>query len=134
MTTPPITPAEPQALREGLRQLGFYGLLEHWEAVAFAAWLPELVAWEQASRQRRSLERRLRNARLGRFKPLADFDRSGPKKIDREQIEDLLTLRFPARGLFPSLRSHSTEIQLSDLRGPPREVPLESPIPSPEGT
>ena len=94
MTTPPTTPADPQALRERLRQLGFYGLLEHWDAVHGAAWLPELLAWEQASRQRRSLERRLRNARLGRFKLLADFDWAWPKKLDREQIEDLLNLRF----------------------------------------
>ena len=99
MTTPPTTtPADPQALQERLRQLGFYGLLEHWDAVHGAAWLPELVGWEQASRQRRSLERRLRNARLGRFKPLADFDWSWPKKIDREQIEDLSSLRFLEEG------------------------------------
>jgi len=94
MTTPPTTPADPQALRERLRQLGFYGLLEHWDAVHGAGWLPELVAWEQSERQRRSLERRLRNARLGRFKLLADFDWAWPKKLDREQIEDLLNLRF----------------------------------------
>src|SRR3989304_1282597 len=67
MTTPPTTPADPQALR------GFYGLLEHWDAVHGAGWLPELVAWEQSERQRRSLERRLRNARLGRFQLLADL-------------------------------------------------------------
>jgi DNA replication protein DnaC len=94
MTTPPTTPADPQALRERLRQLGFYGLLEHWDAVHGAGWLPELVVWEQSERQRRSLERRLRNARLGRFKLLADFDWAWPKKLDREQIEDLLNLRF----------------------------------------
>src|SRR3972149_5224239 len=95
MTTPPTTtPADPQALQERLRQLGFYGLLEHWDAVHGAAWLPELRAWGQAPPQRRSLERRLRNARLGRFKPLADFGWSWPKKIDREQIEDLSSLRF----------------------------------------
>jgi DNA replication protein DnaC len=94
MTQPPTTPADPHDLRERLRQLGFHGLLAHWDAVHQADWLPQLVTFEQSERQRRSLERRLRNARLGRFKPLADFDWAWPKKIDREQIEDLLQLRF----------------------------------------
>ena len=47
---------------------------------------------------RRSLERRLAQARLGRFKPLADFDWHWPKKIDRPLIERALTLDFLARG------------------------------------
>jgi DNA replication protein DnaC len=94
MTTPPTTPVDPKILRERVRQLGLHGLLEHWDAVHDADWIPKLVAWEQSERQRRSLERRLRNARLGRFKPLSDFDWAWPKKIDREHIEDLLQLRF----------------------------------------
>jgi DNA replication protein DnaC len=91
MTT---SPAELPALHERLRRLGLHGLLEHWDAVHSAPWLPDLLAWEESERQRRSLERRLRNARLGRFKLLADFDWSWPQKIDRAQIEDLLHLRF----------------------------------------
>lgn len=37
---------------------------------------------------------RLWRARLGTFKPLADFDWTWPKKIDRAQIEDLLRLEW----------------------------------------
>ena len=45
---------------------------------------------------RRSLERRLAQACLGRFKPLADFERNWPKKIDRPLIERALSLDFLA--------------------------------------
>jgi DNA replication protein DnaC len=38
--------------------------------------------------------RRVRNARVGRFKPLADFDWSWPRAIDRAQVEDLFELPF----------------------------------------
>ncbi len=44
----------------------------------------------------RSLQRRLTQARLGRFKLLADFDWNWPKKIDRPLIERAFTLEFLA--------------------------------------
>jgi DNA replication protein DnaC len=47
-------------------------------------------------RARRSLERRLSRSRLGRFKPMADFDWSWPGKIDRDRIEGALRLDFLA--------------------------------------
>jgi DNA replication protein DnaC len=40
------------------------------------------------------LERRLRFARLGAFKPLCDFDWQWPKKIDRSAVEELCSLDF----------------------------------------
>jgi DNA replication protein DnaC len=89
---------DPKELQSRLKQLGFHGLLAHWEEIHNAPWLSSLLAWEEAERQRRSLERRLSNARLGRFKPMADFDWSWPRKIDRAQIEDLMTLRFLDEG------------------------------------
>jgi len=91
---PPTATPDPQRLA----RLGLHGLLAHWEEIQEAPWLADLLAWEETERQRRSLERRLRNARLGRFKPLADFDWAWPQKIDRAQIEDLGTLRFLAEG------------------------------------
>lgn len=84
----------PSDLREPLKQLGLHGLLLHWDEVKDAEWLPWLVEVEGIERQRRSLERRIRNAKLGRFKPMADFDWSWPKHIDRAQVEDLLQLEF----------------------------------------
>jgi hypothetical protein len=47
-----------------------------------------------AERGRRSLERRLRAAHIGRFKPLADFDWVWPRSIDRGAVEELMTLDF----------------------------------------
>ena len=47
-----------------------------------------------AKRKRRSLERRLTNARIGAFKPIADFDWTWPKRIDRPLIEELFSLAF----------------------------------------
>jgi DNA replication protein DnaC len=40
------------------------------------------------------LERRVRRARLGAFKAMADFDWAWPQKIDRDHVEDLLQLGF----------------------------------------
>jgi DNA replication protein DnaC len=60
--------------------------------------LEEVVRAESQDRARRSLERRLRNARLGRFKQIADFDWNWPKKIDRSLIESALSLDFISEG------------------------------------
>ena len=49
--------------------------------------LEEVARTETQDLARRSLERRLAQARLGRFKPLADFEWTWPKKIDRPLIE-----------------------------------------------
>lgn len=76
--------------------LNLHGLLAHWHEVSEQTWLPQLLAWEHEERTRRGLERRLRSARLGTYKPLADFDWTWPKKIDRLQIEDLFRLDWLA--------------------------------------
>jgi DNA replication protein DnaC len=60
--------------------------------------LEELSRLELAERARRSVERRLGGAHLGRFKPMADFDWKWPKKIDREAVERSLALGFVERG------------------------------------
>lgn len=52
--------------------------------------LEELVRQELQERERRSLERRLRAAHLGRFKPIDEFDWSWPTKIDRTVIDRAL--------------------------------------------
>lgn len=90
MTTAPTDTELPQALR----RRGLHGLLARGEEVRHLEWLPRLVDYEQAERQRRSLARRLRFARLGAFKPLCDFDWQWPKKIDRLAIEELTALEF----------------------------------------
>lgn len=58
-----------------------------------------LVSVEEAERQRRSLERRIRGAKIGGFKPISDFDWSWPKTIDRDALEELFSLGFIAEGM-----------------------------------
>ena len=60
--------------------------------------LEEIARSETEDWARRSLERRLAQARLRRFKPMADFEWTWPKKIDRPLIERALTLDFLTRG------------------------------------
>jgi DNA replication protein DnaC len=81
-------------LRKRADSLGLYGLLLHWDEIREADWLPWLLEVEEDERQRRSLERRIRNGKLGRFKPMADFDWAWPETIDRVQVEALLRLEF----------------------------------------
>jgi DNA replication protein DnaC len=87
-------------LRRRAHDLGLHGLLDHIDELTTKqlAWLATVIEWEENERQRRSLERRLRNARLGSFKMIADFDWAWPKKCDREAIEDVLKLRFVTEG------------------------------------
>jgi DNA replication protein DnaC len=40
------------------------------------------------------MERRLHSARIGRFKPLVDYDWSWPEQIDQGAVSDLMTLQF----------------------------------------
>jgi DNA replication protein DnaC len=87
-----ITTDNPLLLRA--KALKLYGLLAHWDEVAGAAWIEPLIQWEEQERARRSLERRLGSAHLGRFRPLADFDWDWPKRCDREAIEELMGLAF----------------------------------------
>ncbi len=88
----PTIPDEP--LRELARSLGFYALVDDWGTYREQPWLEQLLRKEEAERKRRSLERRIRTSRVGLFKSIADFDFSWPQRIDREQIQDLLTLQF----------------------------------------
>jgi len=60
--------------------------------------LEEIARSEIQDATRRSLERRLALAKLGRFKPMADFEWNWPKQIDRPLIERALTLDFLTRG------------------------------------
>ena len=93
MTTTTANPS-PEDFRRRLEALGLRGLLDNWDEFQSAAWLPRLIEIEEKDRARRGLERRLRNAKLGRFKPFVDFDASWPTKIDQEQLQDIFSLGF----------------------------------------
>ena len=84
----------PDQLAERARRLGLYGLLARWQELGDQLWVPTLIDCEEAERSRRSLERRIRTSKVGRFRPIADFDWSWPDKIDRPLIEELMQLGF----------------------------------------
>ena len=85
--------------RTRLEELGLHGLAEQYDAIADAEWLPWLLDQEQQDRQRRGLERRRKMARLGRFKPIADYDWEWPERLDRKLVDELFTLAFVGQGL-----------------------------------
>jgi DNA replication protein DnaC len=80
--------------RERATALRLNGLLAHWPEVVTADWLAPLLQWEEEERSRRSLERRLASAHIGRFKLLADFDWAWPTRCDRGSVEALMALEF----------------------------------------
>jgi len=86
---------DPQ-LRDRAAALRLPGLLAHWNEAIVAPWLPLLLDWEETERARRSMEGRVRRARIGPFKPLVDFDWSWPTKCDRSTVEELMSLDFLA--------------------------------------
>ncbi len=88
------TTRPPNDLLRRAKELGLHGLVTNFAKVGNEPWLPDLIAWEEQERARRSLERRIKNAKLGSFKPMADFDFDWPTFIDREQISDLFTLAW----------------------------------------
>jgi DNA replication protein DnaC len=83
-----------EALRRRAEALHLHGLLAHWQELADSPWIEPLLTWEETERARRSLERRLSSAHIGRFKPLADFDWNWPEHCDRLAITELMSLEF----------------------------------------
>jgi DNA replication protein DnaC len=86
------------SLRDRAQHLRLKGLLSHWDEIANEPWVASLIAWEQEERGRLSLERRITAAKIGAFKPMADFDWSWPKRIDRELVTDFFTFGFLTEG------------------------------------
>lgn len=85
-------------LQKRLRTLNLLGLAARLDEVRAEPWLSRVIQIEDEERQHRGLDRRMKNSRLGRFKPIADYDWGWPKSVDREAIEGLFTLRFVDEG------------------------------------
>ena len=83
-----------EVLRNRAKALRLHGLLAHWEEAMAGGWAQRIIEWEEEERARRSLERRLQAAHIGRFKPLCDFDWNWPKRCDRAVVEALMSLEF----------------------------------------
>lgn len=82
------------SLLQRAKALKLFGCIAHFEEMQETHFLERLITWEEEERSRRSLERRLSSARIGRFNPLINFDWNWPKKCDREVIEEWMQLEF----------------------------------------
>ena len=89
-----------QQVIDSLEALRFYGLSAHFDQLRPTehSFVRRMLRWEEEERRRRSLEKRLKVARLGNFKQVVDFDWSWPKKCDRVLVDDLLKLEFIQEG------------------------------------
>ena len=85
-----------EQLKQQAIELRLHGLQLHWQELKEEHYslLSKLLSWELDVRQQRSLERRLNSAKLGRFKPLNEFDWQWPTKIDSKAIHALMQLEF----------------------------------------
>jgi DNA replication protein DnaC len=103
MSFPVPTTTRTPELREQLAQVGLLALAECSEDFLARASkgrfsarqvVEEIVRLELTEGAKRSLKRRLERSRIGRFKPMADFDWNWAKKIERDVLERALTLDF----------------------------------------
>jgi DNA replication protein DnaC len=83
-----------EELRALASKLGFHGIARHWDEYSKLSWVAELLIMEQKEKEVRNLDARLKEAKIGSFKPMAEFDWDWPASIDRAQIEELFTLDF----------------------------------------
>ena len=90
-------------LLQRAKALKLYGLVENWDEVQQASWLKDLIEWEEVYRTAKSLDNRLRSAKIGNFKTLDAFDWDWPKKCDRQAIEQLMSLTFLKSATNPIL-------------------------------
>ena len=83
-----------EELKAKAKELGLHAIVTRWSEYHNQPWLPILLQQETEERTQRSMERRIKEAKLGQFKPMSEFDWTWPKKIDRELIEELFSLQF----------------------------------------
>ncbi len=87
---------EQEQLKQQASELKLHGLIAHWHEITeeqqpcLAQWL----TWELTERKQRSLDRRLSSAKLGRFKPLTEFNWQWPTKVDQQSVHQWMQLGF----------------------------------------
>jgi DNA replication protein DnaC len=100
-----MTPSDQTQLDVQLQRLHLQYMQSNYQALARKAaeqqrshldYLAQLVEGEFTTREMRSIERRIKNARFPVRKTLDDFQWSWPKKINRLQIQHLFRLGFIA--------------------------------------
>src|SRR5262245_17545638 len=100
-----MTPSDLQRLDAQLDRLYLSHVKNHYQDLADKAaqrqlahveYLAQLIEGEATVRENRAIERRIRQARFPVLKTIEDFQWSWPKKINRPQIQNLLSLAFIA--------------------------------------
>jgi DNA replication protein DnaC len=88
-------------IQKDLNYLRLYYTAEHFEKIIRdnshnnqATFLENLIRLEIVEKKSRSIQQRMRNAKLGRFEKMNQFDWNWPKEIDRDRIESMLNLEF----------------------------------------
>lgn len=91
-----MTMTDPTLAKQQAAEIKLYGLLANWHQLneTQLSWLIIWFTWEIAERKKRGLERRLRSAKIGKFKSLVDFNWQWPDKIDQQSIAALMQLDF----------------------------------------
>lgn len=96
-------PGQGESLLKALFAIGLRYLPEHLDdflaRATRASWTPmqlveEIARHESNEKALRSLQSRMRQAQIGRVKPMADFDWDWPQKINRTLVEELFSLDF----------------------------------------
>jgi len=100
-----MIPSDLTRLDAQLHRLQLHYMKSHYQTLATKAaeqqrshldYLEQLVEGEATTRENRSIERRIKNARFPVLKTLDDFQWRWPKKINRPQIQNLFRLAFIA--------------------------------------
>jgi DNA replication protein DnaC len=91
-------PPDREALADRLKKIGLHGIAASLGGMADLAPVVDLVGLEETDRRKRSYERRLRHARIGAFKSMADYDWRWPSRVDRVALDELFTLGFVEEG------------------------------------
>ena len=90
-------------LKESLKKLRLNYLAENYEEfisganktkITASGLIDRIVNLETVEKARRGTERRVRAAKLGRFKHLSNFDWNWPKGITKDQVDDLIKSDF----------------------------------------
>jgi len=98
-----VTTITTDELKNRFQKLGFHYLADHVADFCAGAAKKKLSAYElveqlayleQQERMHRGSLRRVNAAVLGRYRPLSEFDWAWPKKINRDAIDELMTLKF----------------------------------------
>jgi len=88
---------ESHPLYQRAKRLGLFAILEDFNLYVKEPWLPLFVDHEERIRCERSVERRLKNCKAGRFRPMANFDWTRLPKDDRANVEGFFSLEFIRR-------------------------------------